>query len=187
MNSIQLPPYVNADVVLLCFAQQSGQEAFFRDGLHPCVLDRSADPPFIKVPLTHIMWDEDSDYDNYSESDKNSDQDEEEESYEPYDPNDMTYRCRYGCSWNNDWCNFDVTTPQLNWSRTESSTAASPALPPGVTAKVHSSILLLKVEVKCSSVACRRPHSQSFMGFRVPFSKILPHCGTSHRLWQDLP
>ena len=129
-------------MVLLCFAafsEQAGQGASAEHAFKANVLDRSGDPHFAKVQYEVTMWDEESYYDSNTESREYDDSDEEQEYYEPYDPSELTYGCRYGCTWSNDWCSFDVTTPQTNWSKTANSSSAAPDLPPGVTEKVRCS------------------------------------------------
>jgi len=77
------------------------------------------------------MWNTDDSYDEDSEGSYGSEQETEEQDYDAYDPNHMTGACQYRCCWDDEaWCTFPVTRPQLNWSTTAQSSAASP---PGVT------------------------------------------------------
>ena len=49
----------------------------------------------------------------------------------------LIHACQYSCCWNNFWCSFDVTAPQLNWRTTGNSFGTAPDLPPGVTVKAR--------------------------------------------------
>ncbi len=101
------------------------------------------------------MWGQNTYYDNDSSSDGYPDQDEVTD---PYDPSDMTSCCYYRCGWNDDWCNFDATKPQLNWSRTANSSAADPVLPPGVTRKVRISCYCCEKQQVVDDLDCARMH-----------------------------